>query len=97
VVRRGLADAGCVSFESSNYPGRFLRHRDFEIRLDRAERSRLFAADATFCPVTRGHAGVVALRSVNYPERFLTESRSRLRLTRAAAGTATRFVVRPPL
>jgi hypothetical protein len=97
VVRRGLADAGCVSFESSNYPGRFLRHRNFEIRLDRAERTRLFAADATFCPVTRGRAGIIALRSVNYPDRFLTESRSRLRLTRATAGTATRYVVRSPL
>jgi hypothetical protein len=97
VVRRGLADAGCVSFESSNYPGRFLRHRNFEIRLDRAERSRLFTADATFCPETRSRAGVVALRSHNYPDRFLTEHRSQLRLTPATIGTATGFVVRTPL
>ena len=97
VVRRGLADAGCVSFESSNYPGWFLRHRNFEIRLDRAERTRLFTADATFCPETRDGAGVVALRSYNYPDRFVTENRSLLRLTPATVGTATRFVVRNPL
>ena len=97
VVRPGLADGSCVSFESSNYPGSFLRHRDFRIRLDRADRTRLFARDATFCPETRGRAGVVALRSHNYPDRFLTEDRSLLGLTPATTGEATRFVVRPPL
>ena len=97
IVRRGLADGDCVSFESSNYPGRFLRHRNFEIRLDRLDGSRLFELDATFCPETRGGAGVVVLRSLNYPDRFVTESGSLLRLTPASAGTATRFVVRPPL
>ncbi|MGW4943360.1 AbfB domain-containing protein [Actinoplanes sp. NPDC004185] len=97
VVRPGLADGSCVSFESSNYPGSYLRHRDFRIRLDRADRTRLFARDATFCPETRGRAGVVALRSHNYPDRFLTEDRSLLGLTPATTGTATQFVVRPPL
>jgi hypothetical protein len=97
VVRRGLADAGCVSFEAANYPGYFLRHRDFVVRLDRAERSRLFTADATFCPETRSRAGVVALRSHNYPDRYVTESRSQLRLTPATSGPAAQFVVRPPL
>ncbi|MEU8615906.1 AbfB domain-containing protein, partial [Actinoplanes sp. NPDC048791] len=97
VVRPGLADGSCVSFESSNYPGSFLRHRDFRIRLDRADRTRLFARDATFCPVTSSRAGVVALRSHNYPDRFLTEDGSLLGLTPATTGTATRFVVRPPL
>ncbi|GAA3957812.1 AbfB domain-containing protein [Actinoplanes auranticolor] len=97
VVRPGLADSGCVSFEASNYPGRFLRHRDFRIRLDSADRTRLFDRDATFCPETRSRAGVVALRSHNYPDRFLTEDRSLLGLTPATTGTATQFVVRPPL
>jgi alpha-L-arabinofuranosidase B-like protein len=97
VVRPGLADGSCVSFESSNYPGSFLRHRDFRIRLDRADRTRLFARDATFCPETSSRAGVVALRSHNYPDRFLTEDGSLLGLTPATTGTATRFVVRPPL
>jgi hypothetical protein len=31
VVRTGLADASCVSFESVNYPGRFLRHQNYTI------------------------------------------------------------------
>lgn len=97
IVRRGLADGDCVSFESGNYPGRFLRHRNFEIRLDRTDRSTLFDQDATFCPETRGSADVVVLRARNYPERFVTESRGLLSLTPATTGTATRFVVRPPL
>lgn len=97
IVREGLAGAGCVSFESSNYPGYFLRHRNFELRLDRRDRTRLFDQDASFCPETRGSASVVVLRSLNYPDRFVTENRSQLRLTPATTGTATRFVVRPPL
>ena len=46
--RPGLADAGAASFESVNFPGHFLRHRDFELWLDRADGSPLFRADATF-------------------------------------------------
>ena len=86
---------GCVSFEAANYPGRFLRHRDFGIRLDRRDRTRLFDLDATFCAETRG--GAIVLRSHNYPDRFVTESGSLLRLTPASTGTATGFVVRSPL
>ncbi|GAA3341663.1 hypothetical protein GCM10020358_33860 [Amorphoplanes nipponensis] len=97
LVRSGRADAGCVSFEASNYPGRFLRHRDFTLRLDRADGSRLFDLDATFCPESPGGSGVVVLRSRNYPDRFVTESRSQLRLDPATPGTAPRFAVRSPL
>jgi hypothetical protein len=94
VVRKGLGASGCVSFESVNYPGYFLRHRDFVIHLDRRDASRLFAQDATFCPVRTGD-GAVLLRSINYPSYAVALHRDRsLHLDR---GGATAFVVRSPL
>lgn len=95
-VRAGRARGSCVSFESDNYPGYFLRHRNFALRLDRADGSALFDADATFCPVPVA-AGGFALRSHNYPDRHLTESDSLLLLTRTSAADAKAFITRSPL
>jgi hypothetical protein len=44
----GVKDA--ISFESVNYPGRFLRHRNYELWLDPLGGDKLFANDATFHP-----------------------------------------------
>jgi len=38
--------------ESVNYPGRFLRHRNFQLRLDPCENSTLYRADSAFRMVT---------------------------------------------
>jgi hypothetical protein len=62
-ARQGLADASCLSFESRNYPGHFLRHASSRIRKDANDGSALFAADATFC--AREGAGGTALESFN--------------------------------
>lgn len=48
-VLPGLADANCFSFESRNFPGHFLRHRDFRLRNEVRDWSPIFSADATFC------------------------------------------------
>ncbi|WP_240508372.1 AbfB domain-containing protein [Streptomyces ossamyceticus] len=34
--------------ESVNYPGYFVRHRNFQLRIERYEHSGQFFADATF-------------------------------------------------
>ncbi|MET8150604.1 AbfB domain-containing protein [Actinoplanes sp. NPDC049668] len=94
-VRAGRANGSCVSFESANYPGYFLRHRNYALRLDRVDGSALFNADSTFCAVPV--AGGFVLRSHNYPDRFLTESDSVLLLTRTSAAAAKAFVTRSPL
>lgn len=49
-VVRGLADPAGVSFESVNFPGRFIRHRDFHLFLEPAD-SDLARRDATFIVV----------------------------------------------
>ncbi|MBG0564650.1 AbfB domain-containing protein [Actinoplanes sp. NEAU-A11] len=88
-VRAGRADPRCRSFESVNQPGFYLRHRDFLLRLDRADQTTLFDQDATFCPVTGG--GGFALRSTNYPTRHLLVVDAQVRLEEPAAGQPTVF------
>ncbi|KQT60070.1 hypothetical protein ASG52_18255 [Methylobacterium sp. Leaf456] len=50
LVRAGLADPACVSFESRRYGGRFLRQSSRRLRLSPFERSTAYREDATFCP-----------------------------------------------
>ncbi|RSN13579.1 beta-galactosidase [Streptomyces sp. WAC 05977] len=68
-ARQGLADASCLSFESRNYPGHFLRHASSRIRKDANDGSALFAGDATFC--AREGAGGTALESFNQRGAYL--------------------------
>ncbi|MFD5661243.1 AbfB domain-containing protein [Streptomyces hirsutus] len=65
----GLADGSCYSFESRNYPGEYLRHRDYRVYKESGS-GDLFRADATFCPV-RGANGAVRLSAHNFPEQYL--------------------------
>ncbi|GGX62496.1 AbfB domain-containing protein [Streptomyces fructofermentans] len=65
----GLADSSCYSFESRNYPGQYLRHRDFRIYKEAGDGSALHRADATFCPVAG--SGGVRLASYNFPDQYL--------------------------
>ncbi|MER7401445.1 AbfB domain-containing protein [Streptomyces sp. NPDC000070] len=45
---RPSPSSGAVMLESVNYPGRFLRHRDFQIRLEGYEHSPGYVADSAF-------------------------------------------------
>ncbi|EGX58501.1 putative hydrolase [Streptomyces zinciresistens K42] len=65
----GLAESSCYSFESRNYPGQYLRHRQSRVYKE-AGSGDLFRADATFCAV-RGANGGVRLSAYNYPEQYL--------------------------
>lgn len=47
VTGRGLADPQWVSYESVNYPGRFIRHRSIELSLESGS-GDLLKKDATF-------------------------------------------------
>ncbi|MEV7438370.1 alpha-L-arabinofuranosidase B [Streptomyces griseoviridis] len=71
IVRRGLAGGSCVSFESRNYPGDFLRHYNFALLRQPMDGTAQFRADATFCP-TAGRSGTgTSFASYNYPTRYL--------------------------
>ncbi|HEX8067876.1 MAG TPA: AbfB domain-containing protein [Thermoleophilaceae bacterium] len=71
-VRRG--QQGLVSLRSKNFPRRFLRHRDFRIRLEEPAGSgdQLFARDSSFF-FERGLADPngVSFRSFNLRDHFI--------------------------
>lgn len=89
-IRSGLANPECVTFEAVNYPGRFLRHQNFAIFLHRDDGSRLFAADATFCPGTGLAGQFTSFRSYNYPGRYLRHRADKLYLDPVDDGGRTR-------
>jgi hypothetical protein len=68
----GLAGSGTVSLESANFPGYYLRHKNFEVWLEKNDGSAQFASDATF----HRRAGLadpasLSYESYNYPGRYL--------------------------
>jgi hypothetical protein len=71
----GLAGAGTVSLESTNFPGYYLRHRNFEMWVERSDGSAGFRADASF--VRRAglaSSSGVSFESQNFPGRYLRHS-----------------------
>lgn len=68
----GLAGNGTVSLESANFPGYYLRHRNYEIWLESDNGSSLFRADASFYRRSglASSAGV-SLESYNFPGYYL--------------------------
>ena len=71
VETAGLANPACVSFESVNKPGSYLRHQNFQFHLQPSDGSALFSMDATFCPGTGNSGQGTSFQSVNFPGRFI--------------------------
>jgi hypothetical protein len=67
----GLANPSCVSFESVNKPGYYLRHQNFQFHLQLNDGSTLFSMDATFCPGAGNSGQGVSFQSVNFPGRYI--------------------------
>ncbi|TQM79331.1 glycosyl hydrolase family 2 [Saccharothrix saharensis] len=92
-ARPGLADPACLSFESRNFPGRFLRHSALRVRSDAGDGSAAFASDATFCP--RAGAGGTVLESRNMPGHYIRHYQENAYLARSGGpnpwDTATSF------
>lgn len=70
VVRTGLGNSGCISFESSDTAGSFLRHYNFVLQLNSNDGTKQFAEDATFCPQSGISGQGNSFRSWNYPTRY---------------------------
>jgi hypothetical protein len=69
-VRAGLANSGCVSFESRDTPGSFIRHYDFALQLVANDGSKQFREDATFCPQAGFNGQGSSIQSWGYPTRY---------------------------
>jgi YVTN family beta-propeller protein len=73
VVRDGLADPNCATFESVKLPGQVLRHDAYRLKLGVDDGSSLFKNDATFCPEPGLDGAGITLRSKNFPDRVLRQ------------------------
>jgi lysophospholipase L1-like esterase len=71
----GLAGS-CYSFQSRNYPGHYLRHQSYRVRISPDDGSALMRADATWC--ARSAPGGVRLASYNLPGSYLRHIASEL-------------------
>ncbi|NUP46063.1 MAG: hypothetical protein HOW97_01920 [Catenulispora sp.] len=71
IVRAEPANGSCVSFESANAPGQYLRHSNFELYLNTDNGGVSFAQDATFCPITGNSGTGHSFQSVNYPTKYI--------------------------
>jgi hypothetical protein len=71
VEAAGLANPSCISFESVNKPGSYLRHMNFQFHLVPNDGSALFANDATFCPQPGNSGQGTSFSSVNFPAKFI--------------------------
>ena len=71
IVRPGLANSNCVSFESANASGKYLRHSGFQLYLNPNDGTTLFASDATFCPQPGNSGTSYSLQSLNYPAKYI--------------------------
>ena len=69
IVKPGLAESSCYSFESANFGGQYLRHAGYRVQKASNDGTTVFQQDATFCaqPPLNGGSGNVSLESFNYP------------------------------
>src|SRR5262245_8051663 len=71
----GVASSGAVSFESVNFPGRFLRHRNNEIWVDANDGSAGFRAAATwFRRAGLANTNWSSYESFNFPGQYMRHS-----------------------
>ena len=72
IVRTGLGNNGCFSFESRDVPGSYIRHYNFALTLAANDGSKQFYEDATFCSLAGlSGQGTSSVRAWGYPTRYL--------------------------
>jgi hypothetical protein len=98
-MRFGLAGK-CISLESLNFPGQYLRHQNFFLVLSKDDNTPLFKNDASFC--TKNQLPLDAqttFESVNKPGFFVRNFGGVLKIApredNPAFRTSTLFVRRP--
>ena len=69
-VRTGLGNSDCLSFESNDTPGNYIRHASSVLVLSADDGSKLMHEDATFCPQDGISGKGSSIRSWSYPARY---------------------------
>jgi GH43 family beta-xylosidase len=68
----GLSGTGTVSLESANFPGRYLRHRNYELWVEAGDGSAQFRQDASFYRrAGLADATAASFEAVNFAGRYL--------------------------
>lgn len=73
IVRAGRGNNQCYSFEAVNFPGFFLQHENFGIRLIQAQDNAISRNGTTFCAKTAlsGLTGAMSFESLDWPGYFI--------------------------
>ncbi|EME83499.1 glycoside hydrolase family 54 carbohydrate-binding module family 42 protein [Pseudocercospora fijiensis CIRAD86] len=71
IVRAGLGNSACLSFESKDTPGSFIRGVAFGLALATPDGSKQVREDATFCYQAGLNGQGNSFRAWNYPTRFI--------------------------
>jgi len=71
LIEPGLANSSCISFESANGSGDYIRHFDFELYLEPSDGTAQFALDATFCPRAGNSGSNFSFMSYNYSYQYI--------------------------
>jgi len=69
-VVAGLANSACVSFESRDTSGSYIRHSSFALLVNANDGTEQFKEDATFCPQTGLNGQGNSIRAWGYPTRY---------------------------
>ncbi|KAJ7215391.1 alpha-L-arabinofuranosidase [Mycena pura] len=69
-VVAGLGNSACVSFESRDTPGSFIRHFNFHLLLNANDGSKQFHEDATWCPQAGLNGQGNSIRSWSFPAHY---------------------------
>ncbi|WP_433892644.1 AbfB domain-containing protein [Streptomyces sp. CA-111067] len=87
IVRAGLANAACYSFESYNYPGDYLHQTGSRVDKAPNDGTSTFAGDATFCPALGNTGSGVSLLSWSQPGKSLRNSGGQVWISQEGGGT----------
>ncbi len=87
IVRRGLADNACISFESRNNPGEFLRQQNFALRVQPFDGTALNRSDATFCPQPGKNGKGNAFHAVHDPTKYIRHYYGKVYVASDGGGT----------
>ncbi|CAK4033417.1 carbohydrate-binding module family 42 [Lecanosticta acicola] len=71
IVRTGLGNSQCVSFESKDTSGSYMRHRNSQLHVDKDDGTKLMHEDATFCPEAGLNGQGNSIRSWSYATRWM--------------------------
>ncbi|WP_199754350.1 alpha-L-arabinofuranosidase B [Dyella dinghuensis] len=71
IIRHGLADNACVSFESRNNPGAFLQLQNSVLRVQPFDGTTQSRSDATFCTQVGKNGRGSSFNLVNDPKKYI--------------------------